>query len=197
MMSDEPRNPPDAAADEPEGLLLAEPCDAGHPGLRPAVFLVERWLEARRAEPDRLPSRDLFAPERLGNLIGRISLLEPVDGGRDFRYRIHAGIAADVAGLDLNGKHVSDLPYDAYREAVLGQYRSALASGDLRFDRIRLNWFGTIYDYVRVTMPVADPSSRMPLILSVIMHTDPRRPRYVSRFRPAVIDAASEDGADG
>lgn len=179
---------PRRAHSEPEGLLLAEPCPADHPGLESIRFLLDRWHAERVDKPERLPPRDAFSPETLGRLLGRISLLEPIEGGRDFRYRIHAGIAADVGGLDLGGKRVGEMPYPDYREAIIRLFAGALEAETPQLQRMRINWFGTIYDYIDVAMPLYDESRVTPVILSIMLHYDLERPTYVSRYRSASID---------
>ncbi|MEQ8817938.1 MAG: PAS domain-containing protein [Thalassobaculum sp.] len=179
---------PRLAVSEPEGLLLAEACPEAHPCLDPVRPLVARWRRARSGDPGRLPPRDAFSPETLGGLLGRISLLEPVDGGRDFRFRIHAGIAADVGGIELGGKLVGEMPYPAYREAIVALFAAALEAEEPRFGRMRINWFGTIYDYVDLALPLLDRTRDVPMVLSVMLHYDVTRPTYVSRFRPAAMD---------
>lgn len=189
-----PSQDPRRAHSEPEGLLLTEPVPADHPSLAPAGFLIDRWRAERQRVPGVLPSRDAFAPETLGGLLGRVSLLEPVDCGSDFVFRIHAGIAADVGGIDLGGKRVGDMPYPAYRQAVIGMMSAAVATAEPRFQRVRLNWFGTIYDYVDVALPILDPAKGSPLVLSVMLHFDVERPTYVSRFRSVSSGDGPLDG---
>ncbi len=179
---------PRRAHSEPEGLLLAEPCPADHPNLESVRFLLDRWQAARADNPDRLPPREAFSPETLGRLLGRISLLEPIDGGRDFRFRIHAGIAADVGGLDLGGKRVGEMPYPDYREAIVRLFAAALEVEAPQLERMRINWFGTIYDYIDVAVPLYDETRGTPVILSILLHFDVDRPTYVSRYRSASVD---------
>ena len=178
---------PRMAVSEPEGLLLAEACPEAHPCLDPVRPLVERWRRARSGDPARLPPREDFAPETLGGLLGRVSLLEPLDGGRDFRFRIHAGIAADVGGLELDGKLVGEMPYPDYREAIIRLYSAALQAEAPLFARMRINWFGRVFDYANAVLPLLDGARGVPTILSVMLHYDVTRPAYVSRFRPAAI----------
>jgi len=173
---------------EPEGLLLTEPCPADHPNLESVRSLLDRWHAVRAGKPDRLPRREAFSPETLGRLLGRISLLEPIDGGLDFRFRIHAGIAADVGGIDLGGKRVGEMPYPDYREAIIRLFVAAIETQTPQLQRIRINWFGTIYDYIDVAVPLYDEVRETPVILSIMLHYDVDRPAYVSRYRPASIE---------
>ena len=183
---------PRRARGEPEGLLLVEPCPEDHPSVGPARFLLERWRAARAGDPGRLPSREAFSPESLGRLLGRVSLLEPLAGGRDFRFRVHAGIAADVGGIDLAGKRVGEMPYPDYSRAIIRAFATAIETEAPQIQRLRLNWFGTVYDYTDVVLPLLDEARETQAVLSIMLHYDVDRPAYVSRYRPASVDPARD-----
>jgi hypothetical protein len=177
--SDGNSDPADAGTDDLSGLLLSEEIDATHPGLAPVADIVMRWWSAK--PPDGLPPRSAFPADEWGDLFGMISVVEPVDGGRDFRYRIHAGTVATIAGLDLTGKFLSDLPYADYREELIRLSAEVMENGEPGFRRMKIMWMGSEYDYVRVALPViADDLGTQ--VISAFLHTDPEKPKYQSRF---------------
>lgn len=171
------------------GLLSSETIGSDHPGLAPATGVVARWWSNKPS--DGLPPRSVFPAEGWGELFGRISVLEPVDDGADFRYRLHAGTAATLARLDLTGRLLSEMPYADYAAELICQAQTVFRSGVPGFHRMRIRWLGQEYDYVRVALPVAADGGGVQL-LSVILHTDPDKPRYRSRF----VSAAAEPEPD-
>jgi hypothetical protein len=69
-------------------------------------------------------------PVLLRPALGYINLLEPVDGGRDFRYRLYGSCIAEVTGDDLTGRRVSDLWASAHVvDFSVACYRAAMIRG--------------------------------------------------------------------
>lgn len=80
------------------GDLLVEIAAPVHAG---AIALHRLWLDLKPA--DGLPARDLFSFERLGSLgiLGNCFVIEPVDGGRDWRYRLLGSRITWLFGQDV------------------------------------------------------------------------------------------------
>ena len=57
-----------------------------------------------------LPPIAAIDPVRLAPALGRILVVEPVDHGADFRYRLFGTEIAAVSGIELTGKLVSEHP---------------------------------------------------------------------------------------
>jgi PAS domain len=72
----------------------------------PIRFLLAYWttLAAGRAMPG-MAEIDALA---LRPALGYIALLDVVDGGRDFRYRLYGTVLAAVAGFDMTGRLTSE-----------------------------------------------------------------------------------------
>lgn len=60
-----------------------------------------------------------FDPLDLGPLLGDLQLLDVVEGGRDFRYRVHGTRSAGRSGFDMTGKLVSEMPTRPIVRALL------------------------------------------------------------------------------
>jgi hypothetical protein len=59
--------------------------------------------------------------------LGYMMLLEPVEGGRDFRYRLYGGELARISGFDMTGQCLSDHPVSSYAaEFGIAIYRAAM-----------------------------------------------------------------------
>jgi hypothetical protein len=68
------------------------------------------WLDKKRRAGGRLPRRSEIRPEDLKPWLGWVNLLEVVDGGRDFVFRLYGSNVAREFGRDLTGRGVGDLP---------------------------------------------------------------------------------------
>lgn len=75
-------------------------------------FLLRYWSDLRGTRP--LPHmREIDAVE-MRPALGYVNLLEPVENGRDFRYRVFGTVVAAVSGFDLTGQLASGLKASAY-----------------------------------------------------------------------------------
>lgn len=73
------------------------------------------------------PSQRRVDPLGMRPALGYVMLLDPVDGGRDFRYRLYGSFIAGVSGRDMTGKLVSTYPVElATVEYMLALYRAVL-----------------------------------------------------------------------
>jgi len=172
----------DTTSGRNSSILLSEAVEPDHPAFDMAREIVTRWW--RNKPEDDLPPRSVFPAEGWGAVFGRVSILEPLDGGRDFRYRLHSGTAAAVGGRDLTGTLVSEMPYEDYAEELIRQFSQALESGEPGFHRLKIEWNDTVFDYSRVALPVRTDDGEVQ-VLSVILHTDPLKDPYRSRFMSA------------
>jgi hypothetical protein len=73
----------------------------------PNRFLLEYWHAQRCGQ---LPPITVIDPIKLRPALGRILIIEPVDQGRDFRYRLFGTHIAAVSGFDMTGKLLSVHP---------------------------------------------------------------------------------------
>ena len=66
-----------------------------------------------------LPARVDFDPVDLREHIGSLFLVDVMDGGDDFQYRLIGSMIVDAVGRDVTGKMVSDV----FEEPILRLYR--------------------------------------------------------------------------
>ena len=76
---------------------------------------------------DGVPHRCLANPRRLRRWLGNLMILEPVDGGEDFSYRLYGTAIAEAAGFDMTGRRVSAFASKT-GAFFLSVYRNCLAS---------------------------------------------------------------------
>jgi PAS domain len=75
-------------------------------------FLLRYWSELAGAR-DMPKARDIDALE-MRPALGYINLLDAIEGGADFRYRVFGSIIAAVVGYDMTGRQVSALKTAPY-----------------------------------------------------------------------------------
>jgi len=88
-------------------------------------FLLEYWLAHRRGA---MPPVSAIDPVRLAPALGRILIVEPVEQGADFRYRLFGTDVAAVSGIEMTGKLLSAHPMPVELVSFgLALYRNLLA----------------------------------------------------------------------
>ena len=109
----------DAAASSESRRIRAD--DIPDPRLR---GLFEYW-ESRRYGRD-MPLRPDIDVLDLGPWLGNLMLIDVLDDGREFRYRVYGSILAQYYGRDLTGKTTEEVRPEA-RDLVRQEYRAVLA----------------------------------------------------------------------
>jgi hypothetical protein len=97
--------PPEVIWDPGIEALQTEPCR----------LLLRYWQDCRGTAE--MPSYSVIDASAMRSARGYILLIEAIDGGRDFRYRVYGSLVASVSGIDLTGRlmtahHASDYVID-------------------------------------------------------------------------------------
>ena len=142
----------DAMTCEPPDLIWSpEPADLTNQTLS---FLSSYWLERCRngALP---PSREIDALE-LGPALGYVMLLEPVDGGSDFLYRVYGSRIVDYSRIEMTGRRVWDIPSPMVAAYFVATYRAVCRRREplFSFHRARLEQFYAHWE--RLILPFVD-----------------------------------------
>ncbi len=134
-------------------------------------FLTSHWHGLAR--PGELPHFKQIDPLALRPALGYIMLLDLVEDGRDFRYRLYGSMIASVSGFDMTGKLLSEHPASPYvTEFAMAGYRAAVqrrepvfterhpvgAMRATRWQRVALPLVddgGTIVRFLAGTAPIA------------------------------------------
>lgn len=109
--------------------------DAQSPEIR---AFAELWLS--KTLGDRLPARADLTIEELQPWLGRLLIMDVLDGGDDFRYRLVGTLIADANDRDLTGKCVSECQYDGHRDHVLASFRAPIETRGPVFRNGRMVW---------------------------------------------------------
>ncbi|MEQ9133568.1 MAG: PAS domain-containing protein [Thalassobaculum sp.] len=119
----------------------------------PLRFLLRLWLD--RAETDRLPASRTIDALELRPALGYLMLLEPIDGGADFRYRVYGTAIAEYAGLEMTGRTVWDLPSPRVAAFFLATYQAVCRKRRPLFSHHTTHHAIQSADWNRVILPFA------------------------------------------
>jgi hypothetical protein len=120
-------------------------------------FLLEHWTSLRR--DGALPRTDDIDPIDMRPALGFVMLIDAVDGGRDFRYRLYGSAIAAVSEFDMTGKLLSSHGASTLViEQSLATYRAALMRREAVYTvRAPIRAQYTAH-WHRVAMPLVDES---------------------------------------
>lgn len=113
----------------------------------------EYWLAKRRG--GRLPDRADLDPVEIPRLLPFVSLIQALpDEPGDFLYRLVGTAMVQMAGRDMTGKRVSDVPHPSMREMARRTFARCLdGGGEPLHHIIRAPWFESEL-YERVLLPL-------------------------------------------
>lgn len=88
-------------------------------------FLLRYWNGLPRKGAG--PRTSDIDPLDMRPALGNVMLVDAVEGGRDFRYRLYGSVLAEVSGFDMTGKLVSEHHASTYAiEFTLATYGAAI-----------------------------------------------------------------------
>lgn len=137
--------------------------------LAPMKFTLDCW---HKAATTGLPTTQFVDPIRLAPALGYLLLVDVIDGGHDFTYRLFGSYVSAVSGFDMTRKRLSDHPASAHirefsmalyraamirREPVWSHYGPAMAVSTAAWERIVLpltDADGTICRFLVATVPI-------------------------------------------
>lgn len=143
----------------PEGVL-----DSG-----PLREIVDFWESLR--QDGRLPSRTDFKPEDLRNWLSHILLVDIVDGGKRFRWRLLGTAITDVLQRDNTGKWFDEI----YKGEQLAAFEENYA---LAFHHKKPFWFQGTFEYTNkehisfrsVHLPLASNGVDVDMVLVLLQY---------------------------
>lgn len=118
-------------------------------------FLLRYWTElaGSRTMPR---ARDIDALEMRAAL-GYVNLLDVIEDGEDFRYRVFGSVVAAVSGYDMGGQPVSTLKASPHIiEFTLASYRAAAQRGEPLLTEYRPPAPGQTVAWHTLVLPLAD-----------------------------------------
>ncbi|MBI1777868.1 MAG: PAS domain-containing protein [Proteobacteria bacterium] len=150
-----------AGADQPEVVWNPAARDLDAP---PLSFLLRRWSSLADGG---LPHLRQIDPVELRPALGYIMLLDAIDGGRDFRYRLYGSKIAHISNLDMTGRLLSEHPASAYvAEFGIAVYRAALIRRAPVYSTRRPTMAEFTARWQRLALPLVDDSGAVVRILA-------------------------------
>ncbi len=129
-------------------------------------FLCDYWASLKQGGA--IPHYRAVDPLDMGPILGYVLLLEPVDGDRDFRYRLFGSSIASVSEFDLTGRLASAVVASPkVVEFGLATYRAAARRKDALYTmRTPLGAYQTA-QWHRLTLPLVDDAGALARLIAV------------------------------
>jgi hypothetical protein len=120
------------------------------------VQLLSHWAGLNTGlGPGELPPATRIDPLQLGFILGWLMVIDPIDGGADFRYRLYGSNIAATTGRDLTGLKVSD-SFPLFADWTREVYRSVLSQRRPVLTRHSPRRYVRVDQWERLILPFAD-----------------------------------------
>lgn len=129
------------------------------------------WCDKRGAR--KMPPWSSFDPVALRRWLGNLNLLDVIEGGSDFRYRVHGTTIAAKVGADMTGKLVSQW-HEPFRSEAFSTYRQIVAAAAPFLVRDCESLGDYHFLHYRLVLPLSDDGTRVDRILTLLTLTDTR-----------------------
>lgn len=154
--------PSSSEFDHPEGLRLQQPQfeELEEPRDPGAVSLYQLWQELKPVEG--LPPRSAFSFERIAELglLGQFFVIEPIQGGEDWQYRLVGSQLRWLFGREATGRSFKQ-HYDPANAAERIELSNRVArSGQPIFLFARFLYRGRPGHYETMSLPVLSPDGQ-------------------------------------
>lgn len=136
-----------------------------HPLVRGFRDLWDGKLAGRR-----IPGRVDFPIEDLEPWFGHVIIMDVIDGGRDFRYRMIGTGITRFLNRDYSGRFVSECDYGGGRDKVIDTFRRPVVDGTPIFRSGHVIWAGdkTWRTYDSVHCPLASDGETTDMTIGVL-----------------------------
>lgn len=123
----------------------------------PLIFLAAHWADL--CSDGSLPHIRQIDPFRLRPALGYVMLVDTVDGGRDFRYRLYGSIVAQISGFDMTGKLLSEIRASDYvAEFGIAVNRASLRRREAIYSERNPRGSVQTMTWQRLALPLVDDS---------------------------------------
>ena len=134
------------------------------PNNAPVLFhsLVQLW-DVRRGSRA-MPARRDFPVEDLRPWLGRLALIDVVDDGTDFFYRLYGSGLAERYGMDLTGKRLSEISPGIQLEVSSGYYQCFSEARPV-FSNLRYADRDVFWEWQRLLLPLSADGTSVTMIM--------------------------------
>lgn len=132
---------------------------------RQLPFLLRHWQALRDHHGSVLP--EYIDPFDLRPVLGYILLLDVLDDGADYRYRLYGSEVARIAGFDMTGKRTSEMVTGSLAsDFYLAIYRAMLQRPEPVYSWHEMPMEITINSWDRIVLPLWDGDGRIVRIIT-------------------------------
>lgn len=135
----------------------------GHRGLTELLHLWKSLCGDRA-----MPQRSDFDPAQVPRLLANICLVEVIDGGADYFYRVAGSGLEEMSGQKLQGKLFSEVEHAAARESMRRTCESCVAAGRPVIIKNQLQEPG--HDHMAITaviLPLSEDGETVDMLLTL------------------------------
>jgi len=133
---------------------------------RPEILRLARHCDAL-AGTRQMPHRQDLNPTNVTWLLGHLYLIDVLDGGADYRFRLFGVFWEKMYGIDLTGQRLSEIEATGRLAALRGDYDAVVAAGMPFFHPGRLIWPNQkSIRYERLLVPFSGDDGQVSLILA-------------------------------
>ncbi len=126
--------------------------------------LLAYWRKLRGDQP--MPRQDKIDPLEMQDALGFLFLLDVLDGGADFRYRVYGSKVVDRYSVDMTGKLLSNLKVDpVFVDFFMAGYRAVIARRTPLLTQHCHSPYVAVTDTVRLILPLANEQGDVSRIL--------------------------------
>lgn len=129
------------------------------------------WLTSAAGRP--MPTRADIDVFEMKPWLGHLMLVEVLEGGADFRYRLYGSNVAHLFGRDRTGQVTSALPVHA-REIVCAEYRRVVDSREPHYVRHRRTLARGTGEIAKLILPLGDEGG-VHMLLAAMYRADALR----------------------
>lgn len=128
----------------------------------------DQWHGKRGSAP--IPDRGDFSIEDMAPFFGHVIIMDVLEGGSDFRYRLIGTAITQFLNRDYTGRTVMHSNYSGAEEKVLDTFRRPVAGGNPVFRKGHVVWAQdrTWRTYQSVHCPVTAGGSEIAMTMGVL-----------------------------
>lgn len=153
------------AAEGLEPPLIGWSPATGELPVAPLRFLNDYWRDLPKTCG--LPQARAVDPLAMKPALGHIMLLDVLDGGADFRYRVYGSRIAQHSGFDMTGKRTSEIDTSKYVPVFfLCMYRAAMIRREAVYTRHNPPARVSVRTWDRLLLPLAGDDGSVRRVLA-------------------------------
>lgn len=121
------------------------------------------WVELKAERP--FPLRAEISPERLGFILGQVTIIDVLREPLNFRYRLVGTKIEDAGRRGDKGKTIDQVEPEAYRQMVVSAFQEVVETGQPVFQQISYLHHQTVVSFERLVLPFSQSGGEVDVLL--------------------------------